>query len=232
MWKSPNTIRLLGLWLPDSQRRTPGHYRALKNFSQTLFRVQESCLLRKSHTIQIWVCLKVIQFWSNTAYLHLTKQRIKNRNFLACLRADTTQPQNGAISSFSSISVYSLSNITISTHAEHFGLCLWGFFPLTSMHFGFGSKKIPQGRKFISYWKNYSFLLPNSKSTCTLSGIMKNQFPSKKFSLQLSNSDTLEIFTLEKELHFPCINNFFFFNTTFVTIALILKRRFIFKLLK
>lgn len=89
--------------------------RALKIFSQTPFRVQEDCFLRKIHTIHIPICLKGIQFWSSAAHMRLTKQRIKNRNFLACLGIDPTQPQNRVISSFSSISVYYLSNRTIKS---------------------------------------------------------------------------------------------------------------------
>lgn len=112
MWKSPSTIHFLGLRLPDSHRRTPGHKTALKIFSQTLLRVQKTCFLREIHTIQVSISLQVIQFWIHAAYSHLTKQTIKNRKFLACLRADSTKLQNRAISTFSSISVYPLSNMT------------------------------------------------------------------------------------------------------------------------
>lgn len=94
MWKSLSTIHILGLGLPESQRRTPNHYRdQMTIFSQTLFRVQEHCFLRKICTIQISVWLKVILFWMNAGHLHFTKRRTKNRIiyfFFGCLRADNT----------------------------------------------------------------------------------------------------------------------------------------------
>lgn len=225
MWKSPSTIHFLGLWLPDSQRRTPGHKRALKIFSQTLLRVQKTCFLRKIHTIQILIYLQVIQLGSNAAYLHSIKRRIKNRNFLACLRADTTKPQNRAISFFSSVSVYPLSNITLQYPCTAFSLLfmivLLMVFNLFWIWIYYNTLR---GKIYLLLKKTEIFVI---KIRISLYAFWNYQEPTPFKALC---SAVAQFWYFEKKnFTFHLLS---FFNSVFITIALTFKRRFIFKLLK